>query len=90
MWDELPVSQRNEYKRMILAFASLTEMFAQKADGSSEEEAQQFGTLSPIINSKYRETVFQKVFHASGVRSSIIQLHACRCLLRQPQHQPLQ
>lgn len=66
MWDELPVSQRNEYKRMILAFASLTEMFAQKADSSSEEEAQQPGTLSPIINSKYQETVFQKVFHASS------------------------
>lgn len=66
MWNELPAEQRNEYKRMILAFASLTEMFAQKADNPSEEDAQQSGTLSPIINSKYQETVFQKVFHASS------------------------
>lgn len=66
MWNELPAEQRNEYKRMILAFASLTEMFAQKADSPSEEDAQQSGTLSPIINSKYQETVFQKVFHASS------------------------
>lgn len=56
MWDELPTEDKEEYKRMILAFASLTEMFAQKEDD---------GTVpAPIINSKYQETVFQKVFGA--------------------------
>lgn len=55
MWKNLPVAEREEYKRMILSFASLTEMFAQKADNSIPV---------PIINSKYQETVFQKVFQA--------------------------
>lgn len=55
MWTDLPVAERNEYKRMILSFASLTEMFAQKADDD---------VPTPIINSKYQETVFQKVFDA--------------------------
>lgn len=54
MWDELPKEQKEEYKRMILAFASLSEMFAQKADG---------GKIAPIVNSKYQETVFQKAFN---------------------------
>ena len=57
MWDNLPDIQKDEYKRMILAFASLTEVFAQKSDVEKE-------TPSPIINSKYQETVFQKVFNA--------------------------
>lgn len=56
MWTNLPTDEKEEYKRMILSFASLTEMFAQKADDDT--------ILSPIINSKYQETVFQKVFHA--------------------------
>ena len=55
MWTDLPVAERDEYKRMILSFASLTEMFAQKADDN---------VPTPIINSKYQETVFQKVFDA--------------------------
>jgi len=59
MWSALSIEEREEYKKMILAFASLTEMFAQKAD---DEEI----VLSPIINSKYQETVFQRVFHASA------------------------
>lgn len=58
MWENLSVEKRNEYKRMILAFASLTEAFAQKADECT--------ILSPIINSKYQETLFQKVFDASA------------------------
>lgn len=61
MWENLPIQERNEYKKMILAFASLTEMFAQKADYDDKNE-----TFAPIINSKYQETVFQKVFHASA------------------------
>ena len=32
MWKTLDKNERDEYKKMILAFASLTEMFAQKAD----------------------------------------------------------
>lgn len=62
MWEILPNEKKEEYKRMILAFASLTEMFAQKAEGSDAEKI----LLSPIINSKYQETVFQRVFHASA------------------------
>lgn len=58
MWLDLPEAEREEYKRMILAFASLTEMFAQKAN--TEERLP-----VPILNSKYQETVFQKVFNAS-------------------------
>lgn len=61
MWSELPECERQEYKRMILAFASLTEMFAQKA-----ENGENYTIPSPIINSKYQETVFQRVFHASA------------------------
>lgn len=56
MWNELPEADKVEYKNFILAFASLTEAFAQKADGDA--------TPSPIINSKYQETVFQKAFKA--------------------------
>ena len=61
MWEMLPETKKQEYKRMILAFASLSEMFAQKAE--SDEETIR---LSPIINSKYQETVFQRVFNASA------------------------
>lgn len=61
MWDNLPEARKEEYKKMILAFASLTEMFAQKADNEEEQTI-----LSPIINSKYQETVFQRAFHASA------------------------
>ncbi len=43
---------------MILAFASLTDMFAQKENGNE--------IPTPIINTKYQETVFQKVFGASA------------------------
>lgn len=57
MWDELPKEQKEEYKRMILAFASLSEMFAQKADTADG------GKIAPIVNSKYQETVFQKAFN---------------------------
>ena len=30
MWKDLPENEKEEYKRMILAFASLTELFSQK------------------------------------------------------------
>ena len=57
MWEDLPSSKKNEYKRLILAFASLTEMFAQKVTDNVEEAA-------PIINSKFQETAFQRAFNA--------------------------
>ena len=58
MWEQLPEEQKEEYKKMILVFASITEMFAQKAENNT--------ILAPIINSKYQETVFQKVFKATA------------------------
>lgn len=57
MWEELPLHQKSEYRRLILAFASLTEMFAQK---SFDDE----GGVAPIINSKFQETAFQRAFNA--------------------------
>lgn len=57
MWDDLPKSQKVEYKRLILAFASLTGMFAQKSNDDDSEAA-------PIINSKFQETAFQRAFNA--------------------------
>ena len=46
MWNDLPTSQKDEYKRLILAFASLTGMFAQK---STDDDID----VAPIINSKF-------------------------------------
>ena len=60
MWNNLPNEQKREYKKMILAFASLTEMFAQKASDAGDEKHH----WSPVVNSKYQETVFQKAFNA--------------------------
>lgn len=57
MWDNLHKDNKDEYKNMILAFASLTEVFSQKSDNDSKNS-------SPIINSKYQETVFQRTFNA--------------------------
>lgn len=58
MWIELPIEMKEDYKNLILAFASLSEVFAQK----NVEDVQ---ALVPIINTKYQETVFNKAFHAS-------------------------
>ena len=58
MWKDLLPEEKEEYKKLILAFSSLTEMFCQK---SVDDEI-----LTPIINSKYQETIFQKVFGASA------------------------
>lgn len=57
MWNDLPIVQKEEYKRLILAFASLTGMFAQK---STDEDSE----VAPIINSKFQETAFQRAFEA--------------------------
>ncbi len=58
MWRELPANKKVEYQRMILAFASLTEMFEQK-----KEDKESF---VPVVNSKYQEKVFQKAFDATA------------------------
>lgn len=58
MWDKLNKDRKEEYQTMILAFASLTELFSQKSNHDS--------TPIPIINSKFQETIFQKVFGAKG------------------------
>ena len=57
MWDSLPLEQKEEYKSMILAFASLTEAFAQKSENDEK--------IAPIINSKFQESVFGKTFNAT-------------------------
>ena len=75
MWQNLTKESKTEYQRMILGFASLTEMFAQKAENESEDVA-----LSPIINSKYQETVFQKVFNASAEDIGNTAYDAALCL----------
>lgn len=51
MWSDLPEEKKEEYKRLILAFASLTGMFAQKSYDNDSN-------VSPIINSKFQETAF--------------------------------
>ena len=58
LWKSLPIKEKEEYKKMILAFASLTKMFAQKTKDEDQLPI-------PIINSKYQETVFGKVFKAN-------------------------
>lgn len=74
MWKDLPEEQRQEYKKMILAFASLSKMFTQKegskneeTPGQSEDNQHQDGDIPiPVVNSKYQETVFQRVFGATA------------------------
>ena len=74
MWKDLPEEQRQEYKKMILAFASLSKMFTQKEgskneeiSGQSEDNQNQDGDIPiPVVNSKYQETVFQRVFGATA------------------------
>lgn len=57
MWEILHENNKDQYKKLILAFASLTELFSQKSLDDSTN-------LSPIINSKFQETIFQKAFGA--------------------------
>ncbi|WP_276804693.1 hypothetical protein [Lactobacillus hominis] len=56
MWDNLPETQKNKYKKLITNFASLTEAFTQKSFGDKH--------VKPFINSKYQETAFQYAFKA--------------------------
>lgn len=57
MWSELPLEEKEYYKEMMLGFAALSELFAQKSEGEK---------IAPVINSKFQETIFQKAFQAEG------------------------
>lgn len=59
MWKNLPENERNEYRKLVTNFASLSEAFAQKFNGNTRE-------LTPIINSKFQEVAFQRSFNATA------------------------
>lgn len=57
MWNELPEEEKETYKRLILAYASFSQLNSQK---SSDYE-----NISPVIASKFQETVFAYSFNAT-------------------------
>lgn len=66
MWSQLPETQREEYKKMILVFCGLTKLFSQKSQIEDDDNDDHIVPVLPIINSKYQETIFQKVFNATA------------------------
>lgn len=64
MWENLPEDQKEDYKKLILNFASLSEAFSQKVEVDSEGEEDLQQNIAPIVNSKFQETVFQRSFEA--------------------------
>lgn len=67
MWNNLPLDQKNYYRKLILSFASLSEAFSQKAEIDEEDSGKLIQTkVAPIVNSKFQETVFQRSFNAHG------------------------
>lgn len=58
MWNFLDENNKEQYKQLIINFASLSKAFAQK---SSDENI----IISPIINSKFQEAAFKKSFNAT-------------------------
>ena len=64
MWFELDEKDRDLYKRLILAYASLSEAFAQKEDFSQNTDKKKL--IRPIVNSKFQEACFQYAFKASA------------------------
>ena len=58
MWKDLPKEQKEEYKKMICVFCSLSSLFSQKSINTEK-------VTEPYINSKYQETIFSKVFNAT-------------------------
>ena len=64
MWFELSNDDKGVYKRLILAFASLSEAFAQKEDQSASQGKSK--VIRPIVNSKFQESCFQYAFNASA------------------------
>ena len=63
MWSKLPEKSKNTYKKYITNFASLSEVFSQKNE-QNIIDGDMSGSVAPVINSKYQETVFQKSFGA--------------------------
>lgn len=59
MWKKLNDEQKKKYQILITNFASLSEAFTQKHEESNF-------IVTPIVNSKFQETVFQKAFNATG------------------------
>ena len=59
MWKKLNDEQKKKYQILITNFASLSEAFTQKHEESNS-------IVTPIVNSKFQETVFQKAFNATG------------------------
>ncbi len=68
MWDNLPINEKQYYKKLITSFASLSEAFNQKIE--SEDDSKSIDSVhtkvAPIVNSKFQETVFQHSFSAVG------------------------
>lgn len=64
MWQHLDKKEKDKYKRLILAYASLSEAFAQKEDLSPDSSKNK--VLRPIVNSKFQESCFQYAFNASA------------------------
>lgn len=58
MWSELPPQEKEKYKLLITNFASLSKVFSQKSSESDQNN------ITPIVNSKFQETAFQKAFNA--------------------------
>lgn len=58
MWSELPTEKKEKYKLLITNFASLSKVFSQKSSESNGND------ITPIVNSKFQETAFQKAFDA--------------------------
>lgn len=67
MWDNLKKDNKEKYKTLITNFASLSLAFSQKSEiFDFKFENQKRVSVTPIINSKFQETVFQKSFGAVG------------------------
>ncbi|MDV2470177.1 hypothetical protein QR674_14440 [Acinetobacter chinensis] len=58
MWSELPIEKKEKYKLLITNFASLSKVFSQKSSNTDDNN------ITPIVNSKFQETAFQKAFDA--------------------------
>lgn len=57
MWERLPSESKNRYRKYILAFVSMSEIQAQKADAKE--------SVAPIITSKFHEKTFCHAFGAT-------------------------
>lgn len=63
MWLDLDIKEKEKYKKLILAYASLSEAFAQKEDHASISADK---VILPKISSKYQEAAFQEAFKAAA------------------------